>query len=58
MPVHLQPAYSERVIVYGNLHESERAAREVVSLPLYPELEETDVQKVCDVIEEYHMGVI
>jgi dTDP-4-amino-4,6-dideoxygalactose transaminase len=58
VPVHLQPAYSGRVRMSGSLVESERAAREVISLPLYPELEETDVQKVCDAIEEYQMGVI
>jgi dTDP-4-amino-4,6-dideoxygalactose transaminase len=57
VPVHLQPAYSGRAMVYGSLAESERAAREVVSLPLYPELKETAIHTVCDAIEQYVMGV-
>jgi len=58
MPVHLQPAYNGRVKVYGDLQESDRAAGEVVSLPMYPELEETAIHTICDGIEEYQMGVI
>lgn len=37
VPVHLQPAYRSR-IKHGPLPESEKAAREVLSLPIYPEL--------------------
>ncbi|MGO8917443.1 MAG: DegT/DnrJ/EryC1/StrS family aminotransferase [Stellaceae bacterium] len=39
VPVHLQPAYRGRLATGpSGLGESERAAREVLSLPLYPEL--------------------
>ena len=39
VPVHLQPAYRGRVaLAPSGLRESERAAREVLSLPLYPQL--------------------
>ncbi len=39
VPVHLQPAYRGRLAIGpSGLGESERAAREVLSLPLYPEL--------------------
>jgi len=38
IPVHLQPAYAHLGGRPGDLPESERAAREVVSLPLYPGL--------------------
>ena len=36
IPVHLQPAYAHLGGRPGDLPETERAAREVVSLPLYP----------------------
>ncbi|MBF2025326.1 MAG: DegT/DnrJ/EryC1/StrS family aminotransferase [Oscillatoriales cyanobacterium C42_A2020_001] len=38
MPLHLQPAYQELGYQPGQLPESERAAREVLSLPMFPEL--------------------
>ncbi len=45
-PVHLQPAYSGR-IEHGPLPHSESAAREVLSLPMYPELSDEAVRRVC-----------
>lgn len=45
-PVHLQPAYTGLGYDPGSLPESERAAKEVLSLPLYPELSESQVQAV------------
>ncbi len=50
VPVHLQPAY-EKVAV--SLPNSEIAAREVLSLPVYPELTESQVQFVIDSIKEH-----
>lgn len=38
IPVHLQPAYAHLGGRSGDLPETERAAREVISLPLYPGL--------------------
>lgn len=47
LPVHLQPAHKDRVaIALGGLAESERAAREVLSLPMFPELAEDQVARV------------
>jgi dTDP-4-amino-4,6-dideoxygalactose transaminase len=47
VPVHLQPAYRGRLAVGpGGLGESERAARAVLSLPLYPELADEAVAAV------------
>lgn len=53
VPVHLQPAYRGRVRVVGPLTETERAAREVVSLPIYPELTDDQVQTVIDSIRAF-----
>ena len=51
MPVHLQPAYRGRVAMgpSGCTH-TERAATEVLSLPLYPELTDAQVEQVCSVL--------
>lgn len=48
MPVHLQPAYAGRIALGpGGCPETERASREVLSLPLYPELTDQQVDAVC-----------
>lgn len=50
-PVHLQPAYINRVAVGpSGCHETERAAREVLSLPIYPELSQTDTAAICSAL--------
>jgi dTDP-4-amino-4,6-dideoxygalactose transaminase len=47
LPVHQQPAYAGRVSLDpGGLEETERAAREVLSLPMYPELTDAAVESV------------
>ena len=48
VPVHLQPAYAGRVALGpGGCPQTERAAQEILSLPLYPELAEAEVDTVC-----------
>jgi dTDP-4-amino-4,6-dideoxygalactose transaminase len=51
-PVHLQPAYAGLGYGPNSLPESEKAAREVLSLPLYPELTESQVLTVLDALME------
>ena len=48
VPTHLQPAYAGRVTVDARgCPVTEIAAREVLSLPVYPELTAADVETVC-----------
>jgi dTDP-4-amino-4,6-dideoxygalactose transaminase len=48
VPVHLQPAYAGRIALEpAGCPETERAAREVLSLPVYPELTDGEVETVC-----------
>ncbi|MFL5282898.1 MAG: DegT/DnrJ/EryC1/StrS family aminotransferase [Rhodopila sp.] len=48
VPVHQQPAYQARVTLGpGGCPETEAAAREILSLPLYPELTDEQVATVC-----------
>ena len=50
MPVHRQPAYLDHGYAEGSLPETERASREIMSLPMYPELPEADAEAVADAI--------
>ncbi len=47
VPIHQQPAYARRQLAVGDLRETERAAREVLSLPMYPQLAPEAVGRVA-----------
>jgi dTDP-4-amino-4,6-dideoxygalactose transaminase len=48
VPVHLQPAYQGRVPMGpAGCAETADAAQEVMSLPMYPELTDTQVERIC-----------
>ena len=49
-PIHLQPAYRDLAPAEQSLEVTERLAREIVSLPLHPELEDADVAYVSDAL--------
>ena len=53
VPIHLQPAYRGRLGDTGSLPETEKAAREILSLPMYPELEESAAKTVANAIREF-----
>ncbi len=46
LPPHLQPAYADLGYGQGDLPEAERASREILSLPLFPEMPEEAVRTV------------
>ncbi len=51
VPVHEQPAYAGRVALGpAGCAETSRAAQEVFSLPMYPELTEAQVARVCEAL--------
>ena len=53
VPVHLQAAYRDRLIIGpAGLPETERAAREVLSLPMYPQLGDDAVAQVIAAVHE------
>ena len=53
VPVHQQPAYLGRFNGSDCLAETERAAREILSLPMYPELEGEQIQSVIDEVRTF-----
>jgi len=53
VPVHLQPAYADLGYGQGSLPITEMAARQVLSLPLYPELSEDSARKVGQAVIEF-----
>lgn len=49
VPVHLQPAYRERVICQeGGLARTEQLCQKILSLPIYPQLTDADALRVCE----------
>ena len=47
-PIHLQPAYAHLGLGVGAFPEAERSAARVLSLPMYPELSDAQVDRVAD----------
>jgi dTDP-4-amino-4,6-dideoxygalactose transaminase len=56
IPVHLQKAYEHLGQREGDFPITERTAREQLSLPIYAELPEADVERVCDRISGWVEG--
>lgn len=50
LPAHLQPAYASLGYSSGAFPESEEAANEVLSLPLYPEITEAQIEMVSQAL--------
>ena len=50
VPVHLQPAYQGRLPAVVTLTQTERVARQVLSLPIYPQLRDDQCRRVCQEI--------
>ncbi len=46
IPVHLQPAYASAGYKSGDFRHAELAAKEVLSLPMFPELEDSQIDAV------------
>jgi len=52
-PLHLQPLYSALGHKTGDFPHSERAAQEVLSLPMYPELRKEQIARVVETVAEF-----
>lgn len=54
VPLHLQACFASLGCRLGGLPESERAAMEVLSLPIYPELTTGQLEEVTGLVEEFY----
>ena len=52
-PLHLQPLYSPLGHQAGDFPHAERAAQEVLSLPMYPELRNEQIARVVEAVAEF-----
>lgn len=52
IPLHLQPAYKYKGYQEGDFPVSEKVSKEIVSLPLWAELEKSEIEKICNVLLE------
>jgi dTDP-4-amino-4,6-dideoxygalactose transaminase len=54
VPLHLQQIYAGLGLGPGSLPEAERAAQEVLSLPIYPELTDGQIEEVAAAIRAFY----
>jgi dTDP-4-amino-4,6-dideoxygalactose transaminase len=53
-PLHVQPAFSYLGYGHGSFPESEKASKEVLALPVYPELSRQDQERVVNTISDFY----
>lgn len=53
VPVHLQKAYEELGYREGDLPLTEQCASEILSLPLFPEIKEDEIEKVIESVQSF-----
>jgi dTDP-4-amino-4,6-dideoxygalactose transaminase len=54
IPLHLQECYRSLGYLEGSLPETERAAREILHLPIYPELATQEQDRVIEAIRQFY----
>lgn len=55
VPVHLQPAYRDRLPRVAPLPWTEQVAQQVISLPMYPQLSDDQARRVGECIVRFHI---
>ena len=53
LPVHLQPAYHNRIKTASDMSTTESLIQKIISLPIYPELSINDANKVVNTLKKF-----
>lgn len=56
VPLHLQPCFAQLGYRIGDLPQTELAARETLSLPMYPQLTALQIEHIVAAIEHFYRG--
>ena len=54
VPLYKQPAYKNRGFKPEDFPQAEKAAQEVLSIPMFPEITEDQIRRVCETIREFY----
>ena len=53
VPVHLQPAYQDRIKTARDMNTTENLVQKIISLPIYPELSINDTNKIVNTLKKF-----
>ena len=53
LPVHMQPAYKDRIIHSKDMIITEKIVNKIISLPIYPELSKNDLNKIVNRTKQF-----
>ncbi|MGC8971945.1 MAG: DegT/DnrJ/EryC1/StrS family aminotransferase [bacterium] len=54
LPLHLQKVYKDLGYKFGDFPEAEKASKEVLALPMWPELTDEEIKEVAEVIRSFY----
>ena len=53
IPIHLQPAYKQQIIK-SEMTNTENLSKNIVSLPIYPEIKKKELDKVVQLLKTFY----
>jgi len=53
LPIHLQPAYANRISTAKDMSITENLVKKIISLPIYPELSINDAKKIVHALKKF-----
>ena len=53
VPIHLQNAYKKKINLGSKLNVTEKVSKEIISLPIYPEIPISDVKNVIKFVNKF-----
>ena len=56
LPLHLQKAYAHMGLARGTFPVTERAADNILSLPMFPGLSDGQIERVAGAVREFYRG--